>query len=158
MSPILWPWLGRCRYNGLPVIWSDKLPDAERFQLVLNGEGVLDKETGLVWERSPNNTTPMKWNEAIVYCYEKSIGNRRGWRLPTVEELLSLIDPTQSGPALSSGHPFNNVISHDYWSATTVANAPEHAWHVGFNDGHLDRDVKEQSIFVWCVRGGQGLI
>lgn len=158
MSPILGPWLSRCRYNALPVIWSDKLPNAERFKLVLDGEGVLDKETGLIWERSPNNATPMKWNEAIIYCYQKSIGNRKGWRLPTVEELASLVDPTQSAPSLPSGHPFNNVATYDYWSATTVVNADSQAWLVGFGSGSVNTDNKQSNLFVWCVRGGYGLI
>lgn len=149
-----------CRYSPYPVVWwKQKLPASVRFELVFDGEGVLDKETGLVWERSPNNTTPMKWNEAFIYCYRKSLGGRMGWRLPTVEELLSLVDPSQSAPSLPNGHLFSNVTTHDYWSATTVVNPPGgHAWHVGFSSGHADTDNMQFERFVWCVRGGQGHI
>ena len=40
--------------------WGDKLRDAYRFELVLDDAGVLDKETGLVWERSPSAKEPKK--------------------------------------------------------------------------------------------------
>ena len=35
--------------DEIPPTWSQKLPAAQRFVLVLDGAGVLDKETGLVW-------------------------------------------------------------------------------------------------------------
>lgn len=36
--------------------WSQKLPAAIRFRLVLGNAAVLDKETNLVWEQSPGDT------------------------------------------------------------------------------------------------------
>ena len=103
----------------LPPAWSLKLPTSTRFESVLGGDAVLDWETGLVWEKSPG-TELKDWDSAVLYAYNKNVGGRGGWRLPTVEELRSLIDPTQLNPALPSGHPFTNVQSDDYWSSTTV--------------------------------------
>ena len=95
--------------------WHQILPSAERFELVMgyNAGGVmlypavLDKETGLVWQRDTDNT-PKTWFEAWVYCYQLTLGARKGWRLPTIEELSTLVDPSQSNPALPLGHPFTN--------------------------------------------------
>ena len=42
----------------------------------------------------------------MYYAYNKNVGGRGGWRLPTVEELRSLIDLRRAIPALPSGHPF----------------------------------------------------
>ncbi len=139
----------------IPPAWSQKLPASQRFQLVLDGQAVLDKETGLVWERSPSTTT-MSWTSAIIHCYTKEVGGRKGWRLPTVEELASLVDTTQSNPALPAGHLFLNVQSSFYWSATTVADAASDAWGVDFGGGLVFTGGKSANVYVWCVRGGHG--
>ncbi len=86
-----------------------------------NGEAVLDNGTGRVWEQSPD-TGAQSWIGALNHCYGRNVGGRMGWRLPTIEELASLVDPNNPGgvPFLPPGHPFDNVQS-GYWSATTVA-------------------------------------
>jgi len=135
--------------------WSQKLPAEKRFVLVLDGAAVLDRETGLVWERSPD-TTERTWNDAIVDCYNKGVGGRKGWRLPTVAELESLIDTTQSNLIkLPSGHPFLNVQSGYYWSSTEYAGNPDSAWTVKMLNGYVYTNGKIGSYYVWPVRGGQ---
>jgi hypothetical protein len=129
------------------------------------GAAVLDRETGLVWEQSPS-TTPLQWggpavaffNSAQFHCNDSKVGNRKGWRLPTLQELASLVDPTKLNPALPAGHPFSsNVRSDFYWSATTLAVLTSDAWTVKFVNGGVFGDDKTVLNFVWCVRGGQGV-
>lgn len=141
--------------DQIPPTWSQNLPAAQRFELVLGNAGVLDKETGLVWEQSPSTVVNI-WNSTMIICQNKSVGNRKGWRFPTVEELGSLVDPTMSNPSLPSGHPFNDVRSSSYWSATTSANDTAYAWSVYFGNGNVYNGAKTSSYYVWCVRGGQG--
>jgi len=123
---------------------------------VLDGAAVLDKETGLVWEKSPD-TTNSTWVDAITYCYNKNVGGRKGWRLPTVPELASLVDPTQSSPALPSGHPFQNVQAGIYWSSTETADPPGNAWYVGMYGGGTGWSPTSGGFVhdVWAVRGGK---
>lgn len=157
MAPMGFNELAFARHKSkfFPPAWSQKLPAKKRFILVIGRKAVLDRETGLVWERSPS-TAQRDWFTAIAHCYRRTVGGRGGWRLPTVEELRSLVDPTQSNPALPAGHPFLNVQSSLYWSATTNANLTSSAWIVSFNTGDALDDVKSDTHFVWCVRGGQG--
>jgi len=143
--------------------WHQKLPALERFQLVLGYDAipvkiypaVLDKETGLVWQRSANDTQ-MTWPEACGYCYELSLSHRKGWRLPTAEELASLVDASQTLPALPEGHPFINVKLSDYWSRSTREGFPDSAWVVEFSYGTVTYRLKDSSRYVLCVRGGHG--
>jgi len=138
-----------------PPTWNQKLPASERFELVLDGAGVLDKETGLVWEKSPL-TEEYTWFYAIYHCSDLNVGGRKGWHLPTVEQLESLVDTSVSGsPKLPTGHPFTNVQSNLYWSATTHAGSTTYAKYVHFLDGNASFGAKTAGNYAWCVRGGQ---
>jgi hypothetical protein len=152
--------------------WDQQLPASTRFVVLSNwidaahpsgGAAVLDRETGLVWEQSPTAppTTPNAfiWEGAQLHCIDLNAGGRTGWRLPTVQELMSLVDRSVPfpGPTLPSGHPFSNVQSFVYWSATTYAADASVAWGVFFGNGHVALDDKGNTLFAWCVRGGQGV-
>jgi len=102
-----------------------------------SGEAVRDNETGLTWERSPsitggpNNNGTRNWGSAISHCAIRTVGGRKGWRLPMREQLASQLDPGNPGgnPDLPDGHPFTNVqSSFFYWSATAIADFPAGAW------------------------------
>jgi len=141
--------------DQIPPTWDQVLPAADRFKLVMGGVAVLDKETGLVWEKSPS-TSSMVWANGFLFCWRKTLGFRMGWRLPTVEELASLVDPRFSHPSLASGHPFTNVRLAAYCSATTLATDTSAAWYVEFYTGQVNAYPKTFPVFVWCVRGGRG--
>lgn len=146
--------------DQIPPTWSQILPASERFELVMGGAAVLDKETGLTWARDASLLTmPSIWSMAIERSYEAIIANRRGWRLPTVEELSSLVDMTQNNPALPNGHPFVNVQSDThsyYWTSSTRAYNADEAWMVRPYDGFTSFTYKTESFYVWPVRGGYG--
>jgi hypothetical protein len=155
--------------RGYPA-WDQQINDPKRFIVLsaFGGAAVLDLETGLVWEQSPETapgfTTAVDWYNAHLSCLFRTVGGRKGWRLPLTSELASLIDPTQSNPALPSGHPFSNVQSSLvppfllYWSATTDPSAPGGAFSVFFSGGgFVSNALKTGSHHLWCVRGGQGV-
>jgi Protein of unknown function (DUF1566) len=138
--------------------WDQQLPAPTRFIVLSNwsSAAVLDRETGLVWERSPA-ATEQNWFAAQSLCNNKAVGGRKGWKLPSLQELASLVDPVASNPALPAGHPFTNVQSSRYWSATTLASGTVNAWDVIFSSGAVSALGKSGTSFVWCVRGGSGV-
>jgi len=148
-----------------PPAWYQKLAPVSRFVLVLDGDAVLDCETGLVWERSPS-IGGLSWEAAMLRCLELTKGKRLGWRLPTAWELLTLMDstkfsPTFLDPPLPPGHPFINVRSTSYWTATTdfLNRNPEIAVGLDLQKvfGVFVQDYsKSKGFLAWCVRAPGG--
>jgi len=91
-------------------------------------------------------------------CIKKNVGGQKGWRLPSVVELTSLIDPNATAdPFLPVNHPFTNLqptLINWFWSATTYAPDPAVVWMVVFPDGSVTTGFKTSSSRPWCVRGG----
>jgi Protein of unknown function (DUF1566) len=143
--------------SGVTQNWDKNLLSASRFTVLaaFGGAAVRDNETGLVWEKAPQMSLET-WDSARYTCVRKNVGGRKGWRLAAISELASLIDPTVAipGPTLPPGHPFLNVQSSGYWSASTDAEVPSAAWNVGFGAGSVGRSTKTANGQVWCVRGG----
>lgn len=144
--------------------WNQKIGTKNRFIVLskFNNEAVLDRETGLVWERSPSRTADghvddATWIRARGNCANRRIGGRMGWRLPSIPELTSLVDPSVAPPALllPPGHPFLNVPGGFYWSATTNVVDPTTAWVVDMRLGQaVPTDKTNAAVFYWSVRGG----
>jgi uncharacterized protein DUF1566 len=137
--------------------WDQVLPVAQRFVTLqaFNGDAVLDKETGLVWEKSPQTTAVSSANVRLT-CANKAVGGRKGWRLPSLTELASLVDPSVAspGPTLPPGHPFMAVQSANYWSGSAYAENPALIWGVGFGNGAVLGLSKAFDQRAWCVRSG----
>lgn len=154
--------------------WDQTLPSNTRFVVLSNfgGAAVLDRESGLVWEKSPD-LSPRAWDNARNFCVQKSIGSRMGWRLPSLPEISSLLITTQSNSALPAGHPFNvpvppGITEIVAWTATTDAGSALQAWQVGIADVSfptVQLSVQPKftngfategfvaNFFAWCVRG-----
>jgi Protein of unknown function (DUF1566) len=159
--------------SAQPQSWDKQLSASRRFIVLeaFGGAAVLDKETGLVWERTPgdlngdgllNASDDKNWSNALYHCTSKVVGNRRGWRLPTVQELASLLDPSvqSPGPQLSPGHPFEigGPGAPAFWTASTYVLNPAGAFLISFVNGLTPApDKATGAFFVWCVRGGQGV-
>ena len=145
--------------------WLDHAPNP-RFALWGAGsasqtdDAVLDKETGLVWERSPA-IDRKTFTGAFVYSTTKVVARRKAWRLPTLVELLSLVDPSNSNPTLPAGHPFLNLkLDYFYWSTTRgipVGGDPNAVWGYNFGDASTSTIVVAAAqCYTWLVRGGSG--
>jgi len=153
-------------YYAIPS-WDQKIAcesaaNCPRFIVLSNwsSAAVLDRETGLVWERAtsiiPGSLLTTNWQGGLDYCLKRTTGGRYGWRLPTVQEFGTLFEPTTKN--LPAGHPFN-LLPDFYWTATEYRPIAEQAWAVrpgGFGDSPFVPGPKTSPVVgVWCVRGGQ---
>ena len=125
------------------------------------GAAVLDMETGLVWERAPDGGA-FTWNQtqpAQVHCNNLVLGNRMGWRLPTLQELTSLLD-IGAPNNLTLGHPFAVLppwtVGEFIWSATTSSTDTTQAWAMNLAS-NVGTFPKGSLSHAWCVRFRQGV-
>jgi hypothetical protein len=148
--------------DEIPPTWSQVLDSADgepdgcnstRFKCVMGGDAVLDLETGLLWERTPS-AAAVGWVAAIDICDRLSTGNRAGWRLPRIEELRSLVDPSQSDPALPLSHPFLFSDQTNFWSSSTDHSSTDFAKSMLLVNGAVSFQQKPGPTPGWCVRGG----
>lgn len=132
-------------------------------RFVVDGERVDDRLTGLVWSLDANLAEfPLGWQEALDFIAEMNAEARLGhtdWRLPNRRELRSLISHDTRRPALPADHPFHNLFTHWYWTSTSSAGYPNHAWYVNMDGGRMFYGGKDQAFMVWPVRGeGNGVV
>ena len=85
------------------------------------------------------------WREAKAYA--ASLGD--GWRLPTMQELLSLVDYTTHSPACSV---FPNCPSEWFWSSSAFSGNSALAWGVNFYYGTTYNSAVGDAYRVRCVR------
>ena len=146
--------------------WAQQLSgiggcDSPRFKCVYptaaqpTGEGVLDRETGLVWQRTVSSSA-FTWIDAVVTCYGATSGGEWGWRLPTITELQTVADPSPGAGGIPPGMPFlpGGVGSREYWSASPLIypGVDDISYYFDF-DGEVSNTFQSNMKGRWCVRG-----
>ena len=145
--------------NGhyLPVeLWGHECPICKHFEdqdapEPAENETYTDPKTNLTWQVQ-TNPTKMSWQEAMDYCQDLTLGGFDDWRLPTIRELLSIVDYKSYNPAIDTDI-FPDTVSSYYWSSTTYAHLTNYAWLVNFSIGYDTFSNKSYSYYVRAVRG-----
>lgn len=129
-------------------------------RFVDNRDGtVTDNCTNLMWQKNTADINedsnidyendPLVWQEALQYCNNIELAGYTDWRLPNIQELLSLIDYRNSYPAI---HSLFRSEDSRYWSSTTHNLFSSAAWFVSFGLGNGDSMFKINKNYVRAVR------
>ena len=115
------------------------------------GDGTIkDTKLRLMWQKDGSQNT-MNFSDAEKHCKESRVGGFSDWRLPSIDELESLVDRTKYKPAIIS--TLFNVKTDDwYWTGTQFAGDSGDAWIVNFYYGHVYWSDKDSSNYVRPVR------
>jgi hypothetical protein len=90
------------------------------------------------------------WQEALAYCSRLKVASG-GWRLPSKNELLSIVDHDHGQPTIDLTIFPNTRIRH-YWTSTTEGVAEGYGWYVDFGNGNPNTTSMDLGLNVRCVR------
>ena len=111
---------------------------------------VLDTRSNLMW--AVEVLTRQTFADAADSVAKLRTAGFADWRVPTVEELFCLADPTRRGSAIDTDY-FPNTPPELFWSSTPEASSPsDYAWCVYFDLGDSDWYYQSYEGFVRAVR------
>lgn len=120
-------------------------------QYLQNPDSMQDQFTGLRWAREIS-ATELSLVDAQTYCGALRVDGFANWRLPHMQELRTLVDPTRFFPAVDES--FAAITPNEsFWSATPASNPEDGTLTVFFGDGSENSiDSEFGSALVRCVR------
>jgi hypothetical protein len=142
----------RCvRGNPLPVGYFTR--DTKGEDLI-----VRDAATSLMWQgcsagQSGGDCTgfakTLAWQDAVNYCEGLTYAGYDDWRLPKINELISIVNYSAYNPAIDSNNfPATPVLLTNFWTSSPIVGFEDHAWFVNFTRG--------ETTFETAVANGRG--
>ena len=116
-------------------------------------EVVIDRTTGLMWQQSDSSqqmvySLAMEW---INNLNKRGFAGFNDWRLPTLEEAMTLMESSPNTDGLYIDPIFNS--KQRLWMWTSDRRDADSAWYVNFNYGYsqLNR-IKFGNNYIRAVR------
>ncbi len=148
------------RDNITGLIWEKKTTDA----------GLRDKNHQYTWynpdsdlnggNMGKQNGGYCKGSACDTYAFVQAVNESNycgysDWRLPTFEELSSIVDYSGYNPAINNSYFPNTKTNDYYWSSSPNANYNDVAYTVRFHYGNGDYNYKNDTHYVRLVRTGK---
>ena len=151
---------------GSIVFADSKVAETPHSRFILNDGEAFDQSTKLIWSRCSVGTT---WQKGVgcvgspvlmrieeAEQFTRSLGG--SWRVPTIEELCSIVERTRTSPALNP-EVFPDIKDVDgeapYLSVSKVKEMPSLVYYVDFANGGIDGHSKGFPMYVRLVRNKQ---
>lgn len=156
-----------CRWLDNADGTATDLNNGLQWELKTDDASVHDKDNLYTWNTVFGGTTPngtafteflgtLNRNvSANSYTTTGCFAGKCDWRLPTLGELISMLDERPSNCTMS---PCTSIpgftVSSFYWSSSTISDNPIYAWGVHFDLVLEGNDFKSDGNYVRAVRGG----
>lgn len=138
-----------------------KIPSTPTKRFVINSGTdigtVTDSQTGLMWKRCLEGQYnvdcqgyifTMPWHTALSNAKQSTFGGYTDWRLPTVQELETIVEQNCKNPAINQ-EVFPNTNNSFVWSSSQrITRKYYFAWGIDFSDGdsYLDFQVADNGV------------
>jgi hypothetical protein len=115
---------------------------------------VVDLATNLMWQQagSPKPMTHAEANRYVAALNDEGFVGYKDWRLPTLEEAMSLMKPIKKNSNLHIDQKFDR---NQPWLWTADRSGSNSAWMVDFSRGNCYRDRVDREMYVRVVRSVQ---
>lgn len=118
-------------YTNTPGEDSDYLINPQQF--VDKGDGTVSESvTGLLWQKVDGGE--MTFESAQAYVKSLSLGGKTGWRLPTPQEAIQLLNHDANNPALDTKF-FPASAAEYYWTSDTQVGDATRVWVTNVGGG-----------------------
>jgi hypothetical protein len=97
---------------------------------------VTDNVTGLTW--APSAQATATWSDASTLAGAANTAHQCGytdWRVPTTQELLSLVDAGAAAAPLIDAGFFGGTPAANHWTVDALSTDSSQAWYVSFGAG-----------------------
>jgi hypothetical protein len=128
---------------------------------------VVDNKTNLMWQDTfdvKNITKPYitsenfylndfnntKGDTAFSYCEKLTINEFSDFRLPSIEELKTLVN--KNNKKNTRYNVFEYATNYNYWSSTPLENDVKNNWYLYTTLGTVATHNKSYNLYVRCVR------
>ncbi|MCB0289116.1 MAG: DUF1566 domain-containing protein [Calditrichaeota bacterium] len=125
-----------------------------KYQVQAGGQVVFDGATGLMWQQSGSNEK-MTYDKVKSYVNQlnrKKFAGFNGWRLPSLEEAMGLLEPINKGNNLYINPIFDEKQMFIWTSGPPFASG---TWLILFDDGDCYHGDYIPNSYVRAVRSGQ---
>ncbi|MDD2925569.1 DUF1566 domain-containing protein, partial [Rhodoferax sp.] len=151
--------------RGAPATAPASTPTAA---FIDNGDGtVTHRRTQLTWKRCAegqtwSGTTCEGFATVLTYSDAKatsaSFAGHSDWRVPTMQELLSIAEESTYRPAINTTLFPNTPMAH-FWSSDIIdADNSNLAWGVEFGWGSIFSELRNNGYRLRLVRGTQSFV
>lgn len=133
-----------------------------RFAVTADGQEVTDSASHLVWRRCAEGLASgggSKCSGKLVrYDYRSAkrvaAGAGQGWRVPTRQELVGLVDKAAKKKPMIDPVAFPNTPSTAFWASRAGSDDDLNAWLVNFANGRVMGNLGEKKFPLRLVRSG----
>lgn len=115
------------------VCWVAQVDaDAPPGQYTIVNGTVRDTKAKLTWQQNAESPE-LSWSAAQMYCQNLALDGG-GWRMPSANELMSIVDETRQDPSIDT-NAFLGTTQNNFWTSSPNKGEVPKMWTIDFFTG-----------------------
>lgn len=138
------------RYPNKVSAYYNKLDEKKAAELN-KIQNVVFVNNNLMWQdEAVNQEKKLNQLEFKFYCKNLELAQRRDWRTPTYDELLTLVNYERIDPAVNE--QIKNIKPSKYWTSSKSIHETNKNWFIDFAYGTTNISSDLERYNIRCVR------